>query len=267
MKLSTISYSEHSRDPREWKLDKLILGDINLLVGKNATGKTRSLNLISALSNLLSGQRRDINEGHWVTEFTDDDYRFHYKLKLDRKEVVSEQLLRFNGKRKKVLLQRGKGGSGKLWAEKSKRQMDFQSPPDQIAAVARQDRIQHSYFIRLVDWGKATFYFKFGRISGSTLTYMADDPAQKSSFDPKDTSNVIEVFRRGKEAFDEDFTNDVISDMERIGYSVEQIGIAPPTGITISGPPLPGRILSLYAIGVPGTVYLTPPELSDWRPR
>ena len=246
MKLSAVSYSEHSRDPREWKLDKLVLGDINLLVGKNATGKTRSLNIISALSNLLSGQRRGLEEAHWDTEFTKDDYRFHYMLKIKSREVVSEQLLRFKGNTKKVLLERGKDGSGKLWAEKSKAQMDFESPADQIVAVARQDRIQHSYFIPLVDWGKGTFYFHFGRVSGHTFALMVDDSTQKPGFDPKDTSKVIEVFRRGEEEFAEDFTCDVISDMQRIGYSVEEIGIAPPIGLTVSAPLLPGKILNLY---------------------
>ena len=246
MKLSAVSYSEHSRDPREWKLNKLVLGDINLLVGKNATGKTRSLNIISSLANLLSGQRRGLDEGHWDTVFVDDDYRFHYRLKIKNKEIVSEQLLRFRGKRKKVLLERGKGGSGKLWAEKSKARMDFESPADQIAAVARQDRIQHSYFIPLVDWGKGTFHFHFGRVSGHTLALMVDDSTQKPGFGLKDTSKVIEVFRRGVEEFNNDFVSDVISDMQRIGYSIEEIGIAPPTGLTVSGSPILGKIINLY---------------------
>ena len=246
MRLSEISYSEYSRSPREWKLNKLVLGNINLLVGTNATGKTRSLNLIGALSNLLSAQGPGLDEAYWNTEFVDDDYRFHYKLKIKNREVVSEQLLRFSRKSKKILLERGKGGSGKLWGEKSKRLVEFQSPPDQIVALARQDKIQHSYFIPLVDWGKRTFHFHFGRALAYALVVKLEDPTQKPSFDPKETSNVIEVFRRGEEEFGEDFVSDVISDMQRIGYSIEEIGIASPTGLTVSGPPLPGKILNLY---------------------
>lgn len=97
MNLSAVSYSERSRDPHEWKLEKLVLGDINLLVGKNATGKTRSLNIINGLANLLSGRKRELSDGEWNTEFVDDDYRFHYKLKIKGREVVSEQLVRFIG--------------------------------------------------------------------------------------------------------------------------------------------------------------------------
>lgn len=246
MKLSAVSYSEHSRDPREWKLDRLVLGDINLLVGKNATGKTRSLNIINGLSSLLSGQKRELSEGEWNTEFVDDDYRFHYNLKIKGKDVVSEQLVRFKGNRKKVLLKRGKDGSGKLWAEKSNSQMEFQAPVDQILVVARQDKIQHNYFIPFVDWGKRTFYFPFGRVSVQELAMVVESPMHKSVFDLTGTSGIIEIFRRGTEDFGEKFLSDIVSDMERIGYSLETIGIAPPTGITVHGPPLPGKLLNLY---------------------
>ena len=99
MKLSAISYSEHAGDPREWKLDRLVLGDINLLVGKNATGKTRTLNIVNGLSNLLSGQRRELTQGDWKTEFFHDNSGFHYKLKIKDLAVVSEQLERISRKR------------------------------------------------------------------------------------------------------------------------------------------------------------------------
>ncbi len=248
MKLSAISYSEHSRDPREWKLDKLVLGDINLLVGKNAVGKSRSLNIINALSNLLSSQSQIIDEASWNTEFIDDDYNYDYKLRIKNKEVISEKLVRIRRGRQKILLERSKGGAGKLWAEKSKKQMEFQSPPDQIAAVARQDKIQHNYFIPLVDWGKRTFHFQFGRAFAQTLAVKVEDPMQKPSFNPKNTStNVIEVFQRGVKEFSDDFSSNVISDMQNIGYSIEEIGIDSPTGLTVSSwPPLPGKILNLY---------------------
>jgi hypothetical protein len=45
MRLKSLEYVEHAREPGEWALTGLTLGDINLLVGKNASGKTRILNI------------------------------------------------------------------------------------------------------------------------------------------------------------------------------------------------------------------------------
>ncbi len=138
MKLMAISYSEYPKDVREWKLDKLVFGNSNLLVGKTATGKTRTLRIIKVLSNLLSGQKKDLVNGRWDAEFVQEDVRFHYTLNIKDQQVLSEKLLRVRAGRKKMLLQRRKNGSGQLWAEKSKRSVDFQSPQDQIVAVERR---------------------------------------------------------------------------------------------------------------------------------
>ncbi len=50
MRLKSLTYAEYEGRPLEWLLDDLTLGAINLIVGKNAAGKTRTLNVIGALS-------------------------------------------------------------------------------------------------------------------------------------------------------------------------------------------------------------------------
>ncbi len=55
MYLKSVKYSEYEDDTRAWFLEGLSLGAKNLIVGKNASGKTRTLNVISALANLLVG--------------------------------------------------------------------------------------------------------------------------------------------------------------------------------------------------------------------
>ena len=46
MKLYKLDYSQYEGEPQEWKIVNCTFGDINLIVGKNATGKTRTLNVI-----------------------------------------------------------------------------------------------------------------------------------------------------------------------------------------------------------------------------
>ena len=57
MKLKGLHYCQYKGEDKEWTLDGLTLRDINLLVGRNASGKTKALNVIHALAKLLSGEK------------------------------------------------------------------------------------------------------------------------------------------------------------------------------------------------------------------
>ena len=55
MRLKSITYSQYEGRPEEWGIDDFSLKNINLIAGKNASGKTRTLNIIRGLGNLVSG--------------------------------------------------------------------------------------------------------------------------------------------------------------------------------------------------------------------
>ena len=245
MKLSAISFKENRNDPREWTLNKVTFGDVNLLVGKNATGKTRTLNIINVFSNLLSGQSNRLLDGEWKAEFSHRGDSFLYNLILRDRLVAYEKLDRVKRNRTKNLLKRTRSGSGTIWAEKSKSYIDFEAPRDQIVAVARRDRIQHNFFIPLVDWGKSVFHFRLGRDATNTFGVNIEDSMQIQKFDPKDTSNVIGIFLRGEQEFGNEFVSDVITDMQSVAYSLESVGLHAPVGVKFSGP-LPGKLLGIY---------------------
>lgn len=246
MQLSAISYREYAQDPREWILRKVRFGDVNLLVGRNATGKTRSLNIIYALSNLLAGQTSNLLPGEWTAEFIDQNDCYIYKLVIKNRAVKFEKLERIRKNRKRLLLVRRKSGAGNILHEKPNRLLEFQSPPDQIAAVARRDKIQHSYFTPLVNWGKSTFHFSFGRDVGHSFTVLVDSAYQKSELDLKDTSHVVETFRQGEKKYGEKFVSEIISDMERIDYPLQKIGVDTPKGMEMVSGPVPGKLLGLF---------------------
>ena len=82
MKLKSIQYSQYDGQPREWRLEDYTLGDINLIVGKNATGKTKVLNIISALANTLSGDsKKKLDTGGWDVVFENEGMEIRYLLK------------------------------------------------------------------------------------------------------------------------------------------------------------------------------------------
>jgi predicted ATPase len=54
MILNKIDYQEFEGESNSWSLKNVELEKINLFVGKNATGKTRTINAISHIGNLLA---------------------------------------------------------------------------------------------------------------------------------------------------------------------------------------------------------------------
>ena len=56
MLLKSISYAEQEGRDQEWVLEEMPLGKRNLIVGRNATGKTRALNVIGNVAKLICGE-------------------------------------------------------------------------------------------------------------------------------------------------------------------------------------------------------------------
>ena len=57
-RIASLDYSQFEGTPRQWKVDGLKFSPVNLLVGSNASGKTRVLNVVSALGKYLAGDRK-----------------------------------------------------------------------------------------------------------------------------------------------------------------------------------------------------------------
>lgn len=93
MLLKSIQYAQFENTPRLWKLQDFTLGNINLIVGKNASGKTRTLNVINGLANLLSGERKlQYISGNYTVEFDHKGQEVEYILHYENKSIICEQL-------------------------------------------------------------------------------------------------------------------------------------------------------------------------------
>lgn len=58
MKLNRFKYSEHGDAGEAWRVEGLVFGKFNLIVGRNATGKTRLLRAIARAAGEVSGELR-----------------------------------------------------------------------------------------------------------------------------------------------------------------------------------------------------------------
>jgi AAA15 family ATPase/GTPase len=233
MKLDSVHYCEDKGMPSEWRVDGCQLGDVNLIVGKNASGKSKILRAINLLSNLLSGDQNlksDRIFKEWTLTFNSHspDDKQVYVLIVDNGTVVEENLTIGS----KIYLNRNKSGEGTIWANKLKVDIDFQTPVDEIAALKRRDSIQHPFFENLYIWASTLRYYQFGTDLGRSVFALVKSIKKESlrkEIDFKDTEQVIGIFKLGEEELGTPFIEAIKSDMLFIGYAITEVGTKTPS--------------------------------------
>lgn len=231
MQLKTLSYSEYTGGPQEWVLAPLSLGDRNLLVGKNATGKTRTLNVIHDLAQHISGILPPTSSGSFSANFIHHEGIITYTVETKDNKVIHEKYIK-NGK---ILLTRGDGGAGQIWAADldGGKMVRFQTPPEQFAVVARRDNIQHPFLEPLYTWGSSLRHYLFGSPLGKGH-FAIFVSATETNVNERDSNLVVALYKHAKEKSPEDFEAAVLRDMHSLNYNVESIALGPPISIQIN---------------------------------
>jgi hypothetical protein len=244
MRLKSLTYCERKSDLKGWSVSGFTLAPINLIVGKNATGKTRTLSVINFLGLLLSGTRKpgEIPTGNYEVIFEHEGRTLKYVLNIADYKVMYELFSDDD----RVLLERREGGVGIIFHEKEGRDLEFQTPETDVAVVARRDTIQHSFLRPLGDWGLGVRHYSFGEMMGrNTIGLLVKDGPPP---DPKNADDVVSLFRKGVEQYSSDFKNAVLKAMNETGYDLEDISLMAPSKIKVqTNSPLP---ITTFYLGV-----------------
>src|SRR4051794_18788030 len=94
VQLKTVEYAELLDKPNDWTLKGLSLGQVNLIVGKNASGKTRTMNVMANLARLFT-PKANITRVHGRHDFVFDSngQKLQYIVRIAEGKVVFEELL------------------------------------------------------------------------------------------------------------------------------------------------------------------------------
>jgi energy-coupling factor transporter ATP-binding protein EcfA2 len=248
MTLRSIKYTQFAGMPQEWGIDEFRLGQINLLVGKNAIGKTRTLNVINGLANLVCGESPlAYVSGEYDVMLEGEKDRLQYALHYEERRIIAETL-HVNGE---LLLERHQGGRGQIKAIQLGQKMEFQAPDIQLASVVRRDSVQHPFFDDLFDWGKSCRHFSFGGELGRSTFAVFVKTGSAPDFNPKETDKAVALFKRAHKKYDKVFSDLVVTDMNKLGYNLEDIGVEP----------LPGVIVQQGPAVVPEGIYVKERDL------
>lgn len=223
MYLRKLTFSENEGKAIEWLIDNVHLGKINLIVGQNSSGKTRTLNAISELVEMLKGSRSIPKiHGKYKVTFITGEEEVQLDFEYDHGVILNEQLV---WKGEKVL---GRGADGAGWiiymGGKEHISLDFGIPPKQLACYAKRDKLQHPFLEDIHEWATNMRRFDFSGNLGKN-NYALKSVFTEDEIDFSDTSaSLVPVLQYAMEEFT-GFRDQLIADMREIGYQLEDAGI------------------------------------------
>lgn len=224
MQLTRLSYSEMVGQPGEWTLSSFQLQQVNLVVGRNSTGKTRLLNVIAGLARLIASGEASSN-GSFQAEFAHNGRIWEYALEIDEFAVKTETLWCGD----KFFIDR----SGELlWSDEDATHTRFRMRDNQIALNAKLDLIQTPYLEAFHTWANSVFHFHFGSPLGqSTVAMSAGGMHTPAEVNVKDENQTALIYRHAFERFGQKFDDAVISDMREIGFNVSAVNLQVLSGL------------------------------------
>ncbi len=240
MRITSLNYVQWEETPREWKVEGLQFGPMNLLVAGNASGKSRVLTVTSGLARFLSGERKvAILSGNYDTTFDHDGEVLRYELSIKDTKIIRERLS-IDGEHR---LERGVGGQGRIWGATVKQFIDFQIPETELAVVAKRDPIQHPFLQPLNDWGKSLYHYQFGTQLGKDRLGVIDPRRPPTALDPRNPNQVLGIYRKGQQGFGEKYKDAIKRDMGDIGYLIDDVGTQRPVSLI---PQNQANVVALY---------------------
>lgn len=233
MVLKEIRFIRNKGEKNEWRIEgkpdesgiaqPLTLENINLIVGLNASGKSRTVDAIRRIADLVSGEVKLSNlEGmrfdtvQYSLKFEDEKEIINYFIEIKHGKIVQE-ILEIDGTEK---LNR-KLELGTLYYESENKDLDFQIDDD-ILAISKRDNKQHPFFEGIYLWGKNLNHFKFGGQLGQKT--LIKDSNEDFKINLKDGNNVAEIFVTAKKKFD-DFEKIVLQDLKAVSYHIKKVDV------------------------------------------
>lgn len=235
MQLESITYAQFKGKPEKWSITDFSFGNINLIAGKNATGKSRTLSVIKGLGDLVSGEvKLAYKSGDYRVIFNKDGTKLIYVLKYEESKVSEEKLIVGS----ELKLDRGPMGEGEIYAANESKMMRFQSPPSELACVSRRDSVQHPFFEEIYKWGKNLRFYCFGTPLGKDF-YVVSQKGKEEEPNLKDAKQAAAIFNKGQKDYPKEFVDNVKSDMAKVGFNLDDVALGLPISIAFAGILLP----------------------------
>jgi hypothetical protein len=211
MKLLNISYV----DPH-WELSDLQMNDLNLVVAKNSTGKSRTLLTLDLLVKIIT-QRKSLNWGaKWsvgLINHQNQKVTFKFETKYQEDGFVTQEEIQIDGV---PVLSRLFPKEEVVLKNVVNNEYDTVYPPDnKLTLHVNRDVRKYPYLEDIINWAEQCYGFKFGNIS----------PYSKLNEQEYDLLTAVEDIPNLFKALKKERIASVIADFNALGYEVTDITV------------------------------------------
>ena len=191
-----------------WSLNPIQFQPVNLIVGKNAVGKSR---LIKGLSNAVQyivqavDNNYDTSFGATFIFLSGEEHIVYHFTYIDGKVAIEKLLRESSPNHFEPLLERD--------SERTILQREAINPPeDKLVLHVRRDTVQYPYFEKIVSWAESVCGHRFNEMD------FAGDNGTYSSFSKFD-SNLYEIVK----SLPTDAMERIIKQANALDYSIQSI--------------------------------------------
>jgi energy-coupling factor transporter ATP-binding protein EcfA2 len=207
MKLIKISY----KSP-DWELSNFELGKLNLVVGKNAIGKSRSLDIINEFHQIVTQNMYLHGNDIWKIELVNSKQQqvvFEYSLK-DKEHVVSINTETITIDGEQILVRDGNNHTVKLKNYITGKEDIIHPPADKLTLHVNRDTRKYPYLEEIINWTNQSYGLKFANTEENNLQY---------GYGISLFSSLSELFKQ----LNRESRNHVIQVLNSIGYNISNI--------------------------------------------
>lgn len=230
MILEALKYIRSQGKPKEWTIEDrngglVRFANVNLIVGRNGTGKSRTLDIIREISELLSLKKKitdlPYKDNYYHLVFDDADQKYEYELKIENDLIVDEKIT-LNG------VCRLDRKTKKIYSEKLGRDIELLTDVNsEVLIIEKHTDPDFPYLDKYFMWGSSLYKANFtNQIEKKKLAKSIEDLNDingQAFYNPKD---VLTMFYSGKQLFGKNFTNKIINDMQILDYPILGIDIS-----------------------------------------
>lgn len=194
-----------------WKTETLTFNKQNLIVGKNAVGKSRLLTALSKVARVISN-RYPLSQlppfRVALTMFDGISNSFYYRFQWDGDKVLNEMLTTINleADRIETVMERDEDHASLLGDA-------FNPPSDTLAIHVRRDVVKYPYIEQLISWAESIVYISFNE-----LDWMGAQTQVSTMY-----SYFATLYDMVKKLKENDRLTVVLDGAQEIGYNLEFI--------------------------------------------
>lgn len=225
MILETLAYNAYKGKTLVWSFTgtdgkPVCFSNANLLIGKNSTGKNKTLSIINQLAMLLSqkGDVTQIKTDTWSCSLTfkEKQNSIGYSISVENFEI-KEELITVNG------VEKFNRDQKYIFSEKERNFKPFESTNKIVTSLVENNEDDYPYLLSIFKWGSSLKWASFTsqmRLNRVVNLDILEDQTNDNKFDSDDISI---IFREGENIYGNEFINVILADMKQLDYPIDKI--------------------------------------------